>query len=164
VPRRLKQGDATIEAFGDEFLVVCPRCTRRATVHNRGGTVQAQVVVTCMYCGYNQLWEPGKLGVLLAGNQQHYKPGQISIGDAVDWYFHLPLWLQISCCGEKLWAYNQKHLAFIEDYVQATLRERHPTEHGWSNRSLRSRFPSWMQAAKNREAILQCIEKLKQKA
>jgi hypothetical protein len=100
---------------------------------------------------------------MTARKQQYYKPGQIAIGDAVDWYFHLPLWLQIPCCGETLWAYNPAHLAYIEDYVQATLRERQKDQHGWSNRSLRSRLPKWMQGAKNRTVVLECVEKLKQK-
>ena len=163
MPKRLQHEDATIDAFGDVFLVVCPRCSQCAVVRDRGQIPQPQVVLSCQHCGYNQFWESTEPGVLTARNQQYYKPGQIGIGDAVDWYFHLPLWLQISCCGETLWAYNPAHLAFIEDYVQATLRERQKDQHGWSNRSLRSRFPKWMQGAKNRTVVLECVEKLKQK-
>jgi hypothetical protein len=164
MPKRLQHEDATIDAFGDEFLVLCPRCSQRAVVRDRGQSLQPRIVLSCLQCGYNQFWETRAPGIVTARNQNYYKPGQIGIGDAVDWYFHLPLWLQMPCCGNTLWAYNLAHLAFIEDYVQATLRERQKDHHGWSNRSLRSRLPKWIQPAKNRSAVLECIEKLKQKA
>ncbi|SRR6266508_547430 len=163
MPKRLQHDDATIDTFGDEFLVVCPRCSKRAVVHKRRSSEPAQVVLACEHCGANQFWKQTTPGVLVSANRRRYKVGQISMGDAVDWYFHHPLWLQIACCGETLWAYNQQHLAFIEDYVQATLREKRPGDHGWSNRSLRSRLPRWIQAAKNRATVLDCIDKLKQK-
>lgn len=81
----------------------------------------------------------------------------------VDSYFHFPLWLQARCGRHILWAYNLRHLEYIEAFVQASLRERgHREEHGWSNRSLFSRLPQWLKAAKNREKILQTIVLLKQ--
>ena len=163
MPKRLQYADATIDAFSDTFLVVCPQCSQRALVRDRGQTLQPRVLLACPHCGYNQFWEATAPVIMTARNRQHYKRGQIGIGDAVDWYFHRPLWLQQPCCGATLWAYNPTHLAFIEDYVHALLRERQPDAQGWSNRSLRSRFPKWMQAAKNRTAVLACIEKLKQK-
>ena len=83
----------------------------------------------------------------------------ITTGESVDWYFRLPLWLQVPCCGEVLWAYNERHLIFLEEYVGSFLRERHPNK----NRSLASRLPSWMKEAQNRDAVLKCVGKLKQK-
>jgi hypothetical protein len=85
------------------------------------------------------------------------------MGGPVDWYFHLPLWLQTGCCGETLWAYNQAHLSFIEDFVRATLREHGRGEHGWRNQALRNRLPRWLQAAQHREEILKCVERLREK-
>jgi hypothetical protein len=62
------------------------------------------------------------------------------------------------CGGQTLWAYNLGHLDFIEAFVTAELRERQPDDrYGWSNRSLFSRLPKWMQSAKNREQILKAI-------
>ena len=81
---------------------------------------------------------------------------------AQDNYFHYPLWLQTSCCGETLWAYNLRHLEFIEAFVRAKLRERKPHElHGWSNQSLFSRLPKRIQSAKNREEIIKAIAKIR---
>jgi hypothetical protein len=84
--------------------------------------------------------------------------------DAIDSFFGLPLWLQVPCCGETLWAYNAAHLDFLAEHVGATLRERtrHP-EHGWHNRSLASRLPTWMKAARHRDEVLKGLERLRAK-
>jgi hypothetical protein len=86
-------------------------------------------------------------------------PIQMSMesASAVDPWFGLPLWLQVRCCGEVLWARNPSHLAFLANYVGARLRERAP----YWNRSTVSRLPKWMKAAKNREEILAAIEHLR---
>jgi hypothetical protein len=72
-------------------------------------------------------------------------------------YPALETYLQARCCGEHLWAVNIEHLNFLEDYVQAKLRERQPN----INRSLSSRLPQWIKNRKNREDILRCIQQLK---
>jgi hypothetical protein len=149
--KRFQLEDATIHAFGDKFLVVCPRCSRRAVVQNRGHEADGpRVVLTCGACGYSRFYEGDWWST--------------TYSRAVDWYFHLPLWLQASCCGEMLWAYNLRHLAFIEDFVQATLRTNVRDEHGWSNQSLRNRLPSRIKDPHNRAAILRCIATLRLKA
>ena len=81
----------------------------------------------------------------------------------MDRYFHLPLWLQTPCCGETLWAYNAAHLAFLEDFVRAQLREHARGAHGWRNQALANRLPGWMQDAKNREDVLRGVERLREK-
>lgn len=66
------------------------------------------------------------------------------------------------CCGETLWAYNEAHVAFLEQYVAATLRERRSHRWGWGrNSSLESRLPRWIQAAKNRAAVLKKLALLR---
>jgi len=82
-------------------------------------------------------------------------------GDYLD---KLELWLSIECCGNRLWALNEDHLVWLEDFVAASLRERRrDPAHGWSNSSLASRLPRWITAAENRDMILKAIEKLKTK-
>jgi hypothetical protein len=77
--------------------------------------------------------------------------------------FDLELWLQVSCCGQMLWAYNGAHIAFLEQYIAATLRERRHDQWGWGrNSSLESRLPRWMQAGKNRSAVLKGLERLRE--
>jgi hypothetical protein len=73
--------------------------------------------------------------------------------------FGLPLWLQISCLGETLWAYNAEHLDRLRAYVGATLRERTVFSRGGSI----ARLPAWMSAAKNRRAVLTAFERLQAK-
>jgi len=165
MPTRFQLDDTAIHAFGDEFLVACPRCSQRALVRDRGPEAEApRIVLTCGACGYSRRFEGDLWSTTYGRNAAYYEPGQRSIGDAVDWYFHRPLWLQILCCGENLWAYNLRHLAFLEDFVQATLRENVKSEHGWSNQILRNRLPAWIKDAHNRGDILKCIAKLRRKA
>jgi hypothetical protein len=158
--------DLTILAFGSEFLVVCPRCSGQAGVRDRGQAAEPHVALTCSNCGLSKFWAPAESGTqhsVTAADPKRYPPGIVAMGGPVDWYFHLPLWLQIGRCSETLWAYNQAHLAFLEDYVRATLREHERGAHGWRNQALHNRLPRWMKDARNREDILKCIERLREK-
>ena len=155
--------DRTLLDFGGKFLVVCPRCSAQAWVRDRGPTVVPRIALTCPHCGLSQFWTAAQPGVLTAADPKRYPPGVVALGAAVDWYFHLPLWLQIACCGETLWAYNAVHLDFIESYVRATLREHARGEYGWRNQALANRLPRWMKDAHNRAEILTCVERLRQK-
>lgn len=69
-----------------------------------------------------------------------------------------PIGISISHCGSKspaatriLWAYNRDHLDFLEDYVQATLREGLPEQAPavFKNKTAASRLPKWIKRAKN---------------
>lgn len=139
-----------IYEFGDEFLVICPKCSRKAKV------VRTEVASEKLN---NILFSPRQLICLSCVFQDSWKGKIIGIGTSLDWYFRHPLWLQISCCGETLWAYNEKHLEFIENYVAAKIRVRTTN----INKSLASRLPKWIKSAKNRDEILKAIVKLKQK-
>ena len=145
---RFSDNGELIYEFGDEFLVVCPKCKLSAKVmppetnsEKLNIKLFAPRRVVCLNCAFTNSWS-GKT---------------VSIGGKFDWYFNLPLWLEISCCSETLWAYNYKHLEFIENYVAAKLRERTPNK----NKSLASRLPTWIKSAKNRGEILKAIAKLK---
>ncbi len=71
------------------------------------------------------------------------------------------LWFSIDCCGQNLWAYNRRHLNFLKNHIEATLRERNDLP--FSNKSLGSRLPKWMTSKKNRENVLKSIDKLNNK-
>jgi len=138
-----------LNQFGDIFLVVCPSCENCAKVIADTSNVEVDSKpdslphkVVCLNCSYYDWTDVPRYG------KQNF-----------DWYFRLPLWLEMKCCGEVLWAYNLSHLEFIEDYVGALLRNRKPC----INASLASRLPKWIKEAKNREPILKCIKKLKAK-
>lgn len=148
-PKRFIDRDEYLSGFSDEFLVVCPRCSKCAKVEIDSVRQDASLgwrsprKVVCPGCAYSKIW---------TGDS-------ISTGDNRDWYFRLPLWLQVPCCGEILWAYNVYHLNFLEDYVGSALRERRPNK----NSALASRLPAWMKEAKNRDEILKCLRKLREK-
>ncbi len=140
-----------LQEFTGEFLIVCPRCSKQAKVLPNGDAefdpfkdLFRSRKLVCTNCGFNEIWKKSKI----------YTNGN------VDWYFRLPLWLEISCCGERLWAYNLKHLEMLENYVAAKLRER--TVKGRS--SFLSKLPKWIKSAKNRDEILRGIAKLKEKS
>ena len=162
--RRFDESRATVDDFGDEFLVECPRCRRCAHVRDRGAEATGgRIALACAACGHSAVWRSDGSGARITSvSTAWFAPGRVGVGATVDWYFHLPLWLQAPCCGETLWAYNARHLDFLERFVAAALRERAPdARHGWSNRGLASRLPRWMQQAGHRAAVLDGIARLR---
>jgi hypothetical protein len=83
------------------------------------------------------------------------------VGKPVDPFFGLPLALQAPCCGNVLWAWNRKHLELMAAVVGSRLRERDRISSFKSNDTLLAKLPRWVKAAKNREPVLSCIEKLR---
>ncbi len=139
-----------IYEFSDEFLVVCPKCESLAKVIP--GEINSKKINA-------KLFAPRRLVCTKCVYRKDWNGKQILTGSNVDWFFRLPLWLEISCCGSILWAYNEKHLEFLEKYVSAKLRER--TKKG--RNSFLSKLPHWIKRAKNRDEILKAIGKLKEK-
>ena len=135
--------------FGNEFLICCPRCEAQAKVIPD----ETQYEIAKRFC------RKGKMSCFHCGLNRRYEKNYSQIGGALDWYFGLSLWLQTPCCGNLLWAYNARHLAFLENYVAAELRARIPYRNG----SLASRLPQWIKRAHNRPELLRSIEQLKKK-
>ncbi|MBI1226534.1 MAG: TFIIB-type zinc ribbon-containing protein [Bacteroidetes bacterium] len=144
-----------LSEFAKEVLVECPNCQHQALVNTFGETVykaeKVKVRVVCGYCGFNKdlerIWVRSK---------------HLILGEAIDPFFHLPLWLKIEVNGNLLWAYSFEHLRFIEEHIAAKLRERNGFEH-FKTRSVGARLPRWMTAANRREDMLRAIEKLRSK-
>ncbi|MEV4184431.1 hypothetical protein AB0J28_23695 [Streptosporangium canum] len=86
--------------------------------------------------------------------------GSAVVGGPVDPFFQRPVWLQASCCGHVLWAYNVRHLDLLEAYVAAKLRERGDLA-AWAPTSLVERLPTWLKTAKNRAEVLRTIGRLR---
>ncbi|KRE02031.1 hypothetical protein M3582_07970 [Priestia megaterium] len=154
----------TLIELGYEFLVVCPHCAscakvialddpspyianvRRRFICTACGVIKNKVIKANGYGQARVSYEPkANYEVILAENP-------------CDWYFQLPLYLQIECSGNTLWALNLEHLNYIENYIEAELRESYPYY-----LSVESRLPKWMKLAKNREDVLKAIQKLKVK-
>ncbi|MUG92267.1 hypothetical protein F7734_07275 [Scytonema sp. UIC 10036] len=76
----------------------------------------------------------------------------------LDPYFRLPLWLQTKYRHHVLWAYNERHLLLLEQYIASLLRGSKPNpQYGWQNQSLFSRLPKWMIVSKHRPGLLKAI-------
>ena len=80
-------------------------------------------------------------------------------GEPYDPHFGFRLWLQTRCAGDVLWAYNAEHLAFLREYVSASVRERTPNANG----SLASRLPRWIKQAQNRAAVIRAARRLEER-
>ncbi|MFI9448833.1 TFIIB-type zinc ribbon-containing protein [Amycolatopsis sp. NPDC052450] len=135
---RFRDPQTRIDDLVDEpILVVCPRCSRRASVTSER--------LTCAGCALVRV-PP--------------RPDHRVWGGSIDPFFREPLWLRAECCGgNTLWAFHVGHLDLIERFVAATLRER-----GLGDRpglTLVARLPSWMTTAKHRAEVLRTIAKLR---
>jgi len=64
--------------------------------------------------------------------------------------FGLTLWLQCKVRGNTLWAFNNRHLNEIADYVASALRERQTTDYTTRVEKL----PGFIKDKKNRASIL----------
>ncbi|MBK9270133.1 MAG: hypothetical protein IPM48_00925 [Saprospiraceae bacterium] len=75
----------------------------------------------------------------------------------IDPAFGLDLWYQDEVRGNVLWAYNETHLIEIKNYVKAELRER--STHRFKM-TMVEKLPSFIKSAKNRDEVLQSIERM----
>ncbi len=150
--------------FGDEFLVVCPGCNSCARVIDFEAESGREVRLSCLHCGHSKVWEKTTGIVQFGSNAARFESGSIAVGADVDWYFHEPLYLQIECGGENLWAYNLEHLRWLRQFVAADLRNRTRSQSdGWSNKSLASRLPKWIKIAANRDRIVKALDKMEER-
>jgi len=133
--KKFKDNGELMSQFYTYRIVGCPKCKCPVDFYN--------LRIVCIECGYSKSFE------------SHEFWYQIEPKISVD----IEDYLQISCCGNSLWAMNTEHLEFLEKYVEADLRERTPN----INKSLASRLPQWIKNSKNRDEILKCIKKLRKK-
>lgn len=140
---RFRDYTTCLSEFEKEILIHCPQCDCCAqSIYIKDKNLGQ---ITCVHCAYSKTAD---------GKIKHY-------GVAIDPLLSLPLWLQIPCCGEILWAYNISHLEFLEQYVQATIREGQGNTRG--HHSMAVRLPRWMKLAKHRKSILKDIQHLKER-
>ena len=149
---RHKDDGTTIHDFTDRFLVRCPRCKACANVIRSDWNPKIHPWNAKFSCGN-------------CGRTEQRTIGGWSDREPVDWVFGYDLWLQTACCGKTLWAYNYKHLSFLESYVSAEhrvgLTDEEATEKGALNSTLASSLPSWMISSKNRGDVLKSIQKIR---
>ncbi|MBD3615456.1 MAG: hypothetical protein HUJ22_02710 [Gracilimonas sp.] len=130
-------------------LVVCPKCEEQAYVLPDPKKSERSAKLVCHKCGYSDRSD---------GSIQVYKWHD----NPADSYFECDLWLQTNCLGYTLWAFSEKHLTLLEEYIEAGLRERtKDPEIGWRNASIFSRLPKWMTSSSNRNEVRKGLQKLR---
>jgi hypothetical protein len=141
------------EHFMDRLLVDCPACGGLAviTVEEDKGTEgigwgserhHAARQLTCTACFHQRRAARQALGEPTMG---------------------LPLRLRGESRYGNLFALNEAHLGYIEDYVRDALRRETVEPGGIRNQSIASRLPHWVKAAKNREDVLKLIERMRRR-
>ena len=130
----------------DPTLVVCPKCHSKGLIFP---DLDERVKYVCTNCTFDKR---------MCNQTLSFRWNE---ANPTDGYFGFNLWLQINCCGNSLWAFNKRHLAILDSYIKATLRERKPVSHGWcGNSSIPSKLPKWIKSHKNRQQLLKAIQKL----
>ncbi len=143
--RRFIDQNKTITEFQDEAWVKCPSCGKRAIAIADYGLKKSRL--SCPNCSYHkelitQVESSGMMGnLIMAANQ----------------YFDAELWLQHPFKNDIFFAYNDKHLYYLENYISAKLREHKDRSHF----TLLERLPKFYHEGKNRKALLKIIERLK---
>ncbi len=126
----------------------CPTCGSRLKAQQKAQAIHKQpetILVNCPGCKQS------------ANIKLHWQKDldQRYGNNPVDPFFGFALWLQIECCNNILWAYNEQHLAVLKFYVTS--------KDSRSQGSMISRLPKWILAAKNRDAILKCLDIIERK-
>jgi hypothetical protein len=126
------------------ILVVCEKCGKCATLREfvfkrkPKAEIRRFANCSCLHCG-DQWMVPAGTHFFTTG----------------------PLWLQIRCHKNVLWILNQPHLAFMEHFIAADLREERMPER--SSRRLSAALPRWIISGKNRDDVVRCLKKLREK-
>ncbi len=143
--RRFIDQNITITEFQHEAWVKCPSCGKRAIAIADYTLKKSRL--SCPNCSYHkelatQIESFGTMGnLIMAANQ----------------YFGAELWLQHPFKNDIFFAYNDKHLYYLENYISAKLREHKDRSHF----TLLERLPKFYHEGKNRQALLKIIERLK---
>jgi len=125
------------------ILVACDKCGKCATLRKftfprTKKAIEHRGECVCLHCGH-----------------------QWSIRVDVAFFTAGPLWLKTTVHQNVLWVLNREHLDFLEQFIEADLREERMPER--STRRLSSALPPWMLAAKNRDDVVRALKKLRKK-
>jgi hypothetical protein len=153
-PQRFRDDGRSQFSYLDEILVSCPKCAAAGHVLPSG-----------VARGHPKIpaFAPRRFYCSACNHRAESRGGVVTFGtDGRDPYLRLPLRLQARTRHGVLYAYGRAHLDWIEAFVAAPLRERR-VESGSANRSVVSRLPLWVKAAKNREDVLRAIGRMRRR-
>jgi hypothetical protein len=143
-PNRFQDENLTRSDFYKEVWIGCPNCAKKATAIVDFEACEAKLFCTHCSC-------------IKKSTTKFRKDG--SIQTAAHNYFDAELWLIASFKNDIFFAYNDKHLDYLERYISATLREHKDRPHF----TILEKLPKFYHEAKNRAALLKIINKLKSK-
>ncbi len=143
-PNRFQDENLLLSNFYQEAWVVCPSCGKKALAKVNYETKTARLF--CLHCGCNK-----ETTTAIDKNG--------TIKTAANQYFQAELWLKLPFKNDVFWAYNDKHLEYLERYISATIRE-HKDRTGFT---LLEKLPKFYHEAKNRNDLLKIIAKLRAK-
>lgn len=141
---RFQDENLTKYDFYKEVWIVCPSCEKKAIAKVDFEIKLARLI--CINCGLNK-----ETTIQISKNA--------SLEMAANIYFNAELWLKAPFKNDVFWAYNDKHLEYLERYISATLREHKDRTHF----TILEKLPKFYHEAKNREGLLKIIAKLKHK-
>jgi Zn ribbon nucleic-acid-binding protein len=141
---RFQDENLILSNFYHEVFVVCPSCSKKAIATVNLESKIARLL--CIHCGFNK-----EIATSLSK--------ETSLETAANQYFQVELWLKTAFKNDVFWAYNDKHLDYLERYISATLREHKDRTHF----TLLEKLPKFYHEAKNRDGLLKIIAKLKNK-
>lgn len=110
--------------------------------------------VACPYCGTTMPGEVHKTA------EAFFYTGEIENGREP--YFGLELWFLESFQGKPVWAVNREHLAYLIDYLGASLREKPAGTAVMKTQA--DHLPTFMKTAKNRERIVKLLKKMRERS
>jgi transcription elongation factor Elf1 len=142
-PNRFQDENLTLSDFYKEVLVICTLCEKEAIAKVDFETKSARLF--CVNCGYNK--------------ETTTTINKGAIQTSANHYFNAYFWLKAPFKNEVFCAYNYKHLAYLERYINASLREHKNRTHF----TILEKLPKFYHEAKNREDLLKLIVKLRKK-
>jgi hypothetical protein len=150
--RRFRDDGRSHFSYLDGIVVTCPKCAAAGHVVPFG-VARAHPDIP--------VFAPRRFLCSGCNHRAESRGGTLTFGtDGRDPYLRLPLRLQARTRHGMLYAYNAAHLDWIEAFVAAPLRERRIAA-GRANRSIASRLPAWVKAAKNRADVLRALARMR---
>ncbi len=143
--QRFSDQNHRLSHFYDHVEVVCPGCGKKATA--TADYEKKEALLNCLHCGYSKITGTA---IEVMGMRGHLKV-------AANAYFDAELWYTAPFKSEEFVAFNREHLDYLEAYISATLREHKDRTHF----TLLEKLPRFYHEAKNRDALLKLISKLK---
>ncbi|GAA4324342.1 hypothetical protein GCM10023149_25880 [Mucilaginibacter gynuensis] len=145
--QRFTDENKLMSDFFGEVWVHCSTCNKKAIA-----TVSFETQTASLHCTQCGLYKRISTEITLLGSKGHWQL-------PANRYFDAELWLMMPFKAEVFFAYNGQHLAYLEKYISATLREHKDRTHF----TLLEKLPKFYHEAKNRKGLLKIIEKLSKK-